>query len=142
VEGEGDAHLDVAPGRGARGSEIHGRGIARGLQEGGLDVAGPAQEDGCRRVRGRGRVGGRDRNALAVLVGVEAVEIGLRLARDLRGRDVAHGQVLGQHQRGGIERRLHRGPGVVGAGIVDRYAYEGEDRQYCEGEHHRDVAVG
>ena len=55
--------------------------------------------------------------------------------------DGAVRQVLRHHQRRGVERRLHRGAGAVGAGIVDRGADEAEQRHCRDGEDHRDIAL-
>src|SRR5207237_7746524 len=44
-------------------------------------------------------------------------------------------------QRDGAERRLHRGTGGVGAGVVERSADETDDRHGRDGEDHRDIAL-
>src|SRR3546814_3444824 len=47
--------------------------------------------------------------------------------------------VLGQHQRGRIERRLHGGAHRSGAAVVDRGAHGADQRDEAEREHRRDA---
>jgi len=70
---------------------------------------------------------------------VERVEVILRLLIDLGRRHRAR-RVLGNHQGRGIERRLHGGPGVVDAGIVDRAADRAHNGDQGDCEHRGDVA--
>ena len=89
---------------------------------------------------GVGAVDVRGRND-RVPIGIERGEIGFRFLVDIRFRDTAVGKVLGEHQCHGIERRLHRGTGGVGAGIVDRNCDKGDKRHQRDGKDHRDIAL-
>ena len=67
------------------------------------------------------------------------VEIGVGLLAELRARRGL--RFLRQHQRGRIDRRLHRGLGGIGAAVVDRGADEADDRNRRKRKGDDDVAA-
>ena len=69
---------------------------------------------------------------------IQGVEVALRFGRDLRSSQSSC--VLRDHQRSTIQRGLHRGAGVVDAGIVYSSTDEPDDRHDGDGEDDRDVA--
>ena len=100
----------------------------------------PVDQDGRAVAPAASGIGRTDRDRIGVSIGIERREIRLSRCVDLRGRNGAGAQILRDHQRGGVERCLHRRARMNGAAIIDRCPHEGDEGYAADRKDHCDIA--